>query len=155
MISLEPMPILSGGRTIEKELKIGAAPERVFAALTDSAELERWFVTAARSDPTPGGALWLFWEGEGDVEGRYLIVEPPKRIVYEWYDKIGTTRVSLDLSPEGDGTRLRLVEVGFGDGDDWDAFYDGLNSGWSRLLDALKTWVETGNETRRRQPEHG
>jgi uncharacterized protein YndB with AHSA1/START domain len=148
MVIVEPRPVLSGGRTIEKELVIRAAPDRVFRALTDAGELERWFVTAARSEPTPGGSLWFSWEGEGDVEGRYLVVEPPTRIVYEWYDKIGTTRVSLDLTPEGGGTRLRLVEVGFGDGEDWDAFYDGLNSGWGRLLEALRTWVETGQETR-------
>lgn len=148
MNSGEPSPVLSGGRTIEKELFIRATAERVFRALTVAGELERWFVSAARHDAVPGGPLWLHWEGDGTAEGRYLVVEPPHRLVYEWSSTPGSTRVTIELTPEADGTRLRLHEVGFGEGEDWDALFAGETSGWGTLLAALKTWVETGHETR-------
>jgi uncharacterized protein YndB with AHSA1/START domain len=141
--------ILSGGRSIEKELFIRAAPERVFQALTVAGELERWFVDAARYDARPGGPLWLHWDSNGTAEGRYLVVDAPHRLVYEWSSTPGNTRVTIELTPEADGTRLRLHEVGFGEGADWDALFAGETNGWGPLLEALKTWVETGKERRR------
>ena len=43
------------GRLIEKELFIRATPQRVFQALTEKADLERWFVQKAEIDVRPGG----------------------------------------------------------------------------------------------------
>ncbi len=43
------------GRLIEKELFIKATPQRVFQALTEKADLERWFVQKAEVDVRPGG----------------------------------------------------------------------------------------------------
>ncbi len=45
------------GRTLEKELFIKASPERVFQALTEKEDLERWFVQKAEVDLRPGGAI--------------------------------------------------------------------------------------------------
>ena len=47
------------GRTLEKEVFINASPERVFRALTEPAELERWFVQKAEVELRPGGAIRL------------------------------------------------------------------------------------------------
>jgi uncharacterized protein YndB with AHSA1/START domain len=43
------------GRSLEKELFINATPERVFQALTEKEDLERWFVQKAEVDLRPGG----------------------------------------------------------------------------------------------------
>ena len=42
-------------RSIEKDLFIKATPRRVFQALTEQAELERWYLTKAELDLRPGG----------------------------------------------------------------------------------------------------
>ena len=47
----------TSGRMVEKELFLRASPERVFCALTDKAEFERWFVSRAEVDARPGGAF--------------------------------------------------------------------------------------------------
>ena len=42
---MQTMPL--AGRTVEKEMFIAAAPERVYRAFTAKEDLERWFVTSA------------------------------------------------------------------------------------------------------------
>jgi uncharacterized protein YndB with AHSA1/START domain len=44
-------------KTIVKEQFIKAAPERVFKALTEKRELERWFVHEAEIELKPGGTI--------------------------------------------------------------------------------------------------
>src|SRR5258708_37523279 len=48
-------------KTIEKERFINATPQRVFQALTEKAEMERWFVQKAEGDVRPGGAIRFEW----------------------------------------------------------------------------------------------
>src|SRR5579883_3388435 len=50
------------GRSIEKEVIIKANPERVFRALTEREELERWFARTAEIDLRPGSAINLEWD---------------------------------------------------------------------------------------------
>ena len=40
---------------IKQTLTINAAPDRVYRALTDAADMTRWFATSAKADPKPGG----------------------------------------------------------------------------------------------------
>lgn len=131
------------GRTIEKELFIAAAPERVYRAFTDPVELERWFVTRAEIDPRPGGVFNLWWQ-ENHVPGEVVALDPPRRFVFTWDDgpKYGITTCSVEFIPEADGTLLRLVHTGFGDGENWDELYDGVNGGWTEELAHLRAWAE-------------
>lgn len=61
------------------------APERVWRALTDPEELPRWFLAPAL--------------------GEIAECEPPRRLVATWE----VHRLTFELIPEGDGTRLVLV----------------------------------------------
>ena len=72
------------GRTVEKEVFIRASAERVFRALVDKADLERWFVTRAVVDARPGGALHFTWNPDETVNGEFRTIEPPNRLVYLW-----------------------------------------------------------------------
>jgi len=134
----------TSGRTIEKELFIRATPERVFRALTDKAELEAWFVKEATVDLRVGGALRLFWDPTS-VEGTFLEVDPPHRVVFTWDERpqvAGITTSAFTLTAEGSGTRLHLVHSGFGSGAAWDHLFDGVNSGWDEELQKLRTYLE-------------
>ena len=147
MDAIAARPDLTNGRTIEREIVIAAAADRIFAALTVPEELERWFATSATGVAQPGEPLRVFWEGDGHVDGHYVEVSPPERLVYEWHNPPGTTRISVQLAPENGGTRLTLTVIGYGDGEDWDALYNGESQGWGPLLGALKKWVEMGEPT--------
>lgn len=135
---------MTQGRTIEREIILNAPPERVFRALTEPAELVRWFGDAAELDPRPGGALRFAWEEYGDQHGRVLEVDPPRRFVFAWDEgpELGETTIAIDLIPDGGGTRLRLVHTGFGVGGDWDRVYADTGGGWIEELEHLRRWLD-------------
>ena len=117
----------TSGRMVEKELFLRASPERVFRALTDKAELERWFVSRAEVDARPGGTFSFTWQPHETVNGRFVAVEPPHRLVTVW----------------DEGPSL-LVHTGFGERDDWDRLYTDIQSGWNAELEHLRAWLDDG-----------
>jgi len=68
----------------------------------------------ARLDPRPGGAFRIDVDGEHFAAGEYREVEPPRRLVMSWGWEgggevaPGSTTVEITLTPDGDGTLLRL-----------------------------------------------
>jgi uncharacterized protein YndB with AHSA1/START domain len=104
---------------IERETVITAPVERVWRLLTEAEHLGRWFGDAgAEIDLRPGGALTLHFEEHPTVHGRVVDVEPERRFSYRWGPSTRltpetSTLVEFTLQPDGDGTRLRVVESGF------------------------------------------
>lgn len=133
------------GRSLEKELFIKATPQRVFQALTEKEDLERWFLVKADLDLRPGGAIRFEW-GPGMVEvGKILVLEPPHRLSYSWEAfEAGPTTITFELAAENDGTRLHLIHSGIGQGEDWDNYYSSVSSGWNAHFKDLTSWLETG-----------
>ncbi|HEX8036516.1 MAG TPA: SRPBCC domain-containing protein [Ktedonobacterales bacterium] len=133
-------------RSIEKDMFIKATPERVFQALTEKAELERWFVQTAEIDLRVGGAIRLEWAPGMFETGTIIALEPPHRLSYTWeaFEPSPTT-VTFELTAKNDGTRLHLSHTGVGEGEDWDAYYSSVNPGWNMHLTNLTAWLETGS----------
>lgn len=111
--------------SIEREVVIDAPVDRVWKLVTEAEHLGRWFGDAgAEVDLRPGGAMELRWAQHGASRGRVEAVEPPRLFVFRWapYRDPGgvdptddnSTRVEFTLTEAGDGTRLRVVESGFG-----------------------------------------
>ena len=99
-----------------KEIYIEAPPAVVFEHLSDPAKMIRWMGIRAEIDPRPGGAFRLDPNGRDVIDGEYIEVVPNSRVVFTWGWKgegrvvpAGSTRVEIDLKPEGKGTRVRLV----------------------------------------------
>jgi uncharacterized protein YndB with AHSA1/START domain len=137
-------------RKVLKEIRIAASPDVVWKALTDAQELTRWFPLDARVKPGKGGSIWISWgpgfEGESKIEiwepGRHLRkVSAPAGT-----EQKESTRppFTVDFYLEGDGgtTILRLVQSGFGDGQDWDDEYDSIDTGWGLYLKNLRHCLE-------------
>jgi uncharacterized protein YndB with AHSA1/START domain len=106
------------GTGIDIVIRIRARPETVFRYLTDATSYRRWMGHDVELDPRPGGLYRVRIPGRPAVEGRYLVVVPPERVVFTWgwvgsaEVPPGSTTVEIDLTPEGDGTVLRLVHRG-------------------------------------------
>jgi uncharacterized protein YndB with AHSA1/START domain len=133
------------GRTIEKERFIKATPERVFMALTEKEELERWFMKTAQVDLHPGGAIRFEWGPDVFNFGKILVLEPSHRLSYTWEAiSPSATTVIFELTAENDGTLLHLIQIGIGEGEDWDHYYNLSNNGWNVHLKNLTVWLETG-----------
>lgn len=78
------------------QLEIIADPEEVFAALTNSFQIELWSGYPADMKPEAG---YVFSLWEGDITGVNLEVVPNKRLVQEWFfgeqDEQSIVRITL------------------------------------------------------------
>jgi uncharacterized protein YndB with AHSA1/START domain len=106
-------------RAIEKVITIAARPETVFRLLTDPKEYVRWKGKVAELEPRPGGTFHVDFMNDKDVvDGKFVEVIPFRRVVFTWGWKgnpmvpPGSSTVEIDLEPDGQGTRLRLVHRG-------------------------------------------
>lgn len=142
-----------GTEQIERAVVVEAPPERVWEVITQAEHLGAWFGDAgADIDLRPGGKLSLHWVEHGTVHGVVEVVEPAERFVFRWAGPSSSdptagnaTTVEFRLEPEGSGTRLTVVETGFGDlsvpADDRAAYVDDNITGWRDELDELRTYL--------------
>jgi uncharacterized protein YndB with AHSA1/START domain len=122
------------------EVTIAAPREEVWTHLTSAAGLVRWVGPDATADPVPGGELrWTHPDGS-TVVGRFLELDPPRRVVfsYGWEDgRMGvtpeSTRVEIDLIETDGSTLLRLVHHGLPP-----RVVEDHERGWAHFLGALR-----------------
>jgi uncharacterized protein YndB with AHSA1/START domain len=80
-------------RKIELKVWIRAKQERVFKALTEAKDLDRWFLGNASTDPRPGGRFLISWskdpagKGCGDVESKFVDFVPHSKVSFLWSRK--------------------------------------------------------------------
>ena len=133
---------------IEIERRIRARPETVFGYFTDPRRYISWQGVDAQLDPRPGGVFRVTVTGRSRTVARgvYVEVDPPKRLVFTWgwehLDGLpagmsdvppGTSKVEIDLIPDGESTILRLRHTGL----PTDAARDVHVQGWDRTLERL------------------
>ena len=101
---------------IEREIRIDARPEVVFAFFTDPKKMIRWKGTSAQLDPRPGGIYRVNVTGQEIARGEYVVVEPHRRIVFTWGWEgdaspipPGSSTVEVTFVPDGEATIVRLV----------------------------------------------
>lgn len=143
---------------IEREIVIDAPVERVWTLITDPEHVGRWFGDAgATVDLRPGGQMVIRWTEHGTTHARVVAVEPHSRFSYRWapFAEPGgdepvdgnSTLVEFTLAPEDGGTRLRVVESGFGSLATADeqraANHAGNTRGWAIELDELRRYATT------------
>ncbi len=98
----------------ETGVDLPAPIEEVFRHLTDPAAMVRWMGQHATLDPATGGVFEIDINGV-PVRGRYLEIDPPRRVVVSWGVAgstdlpPGSTRVEFTLTPTTSGTHLHLV----------------------------------------------
>jgi uncharacterized protein YndB with AHSA1/START domain len=85
-------------------------PEKVWRAITEPEHLRAWFPDTIVVDQWAVGAPLRFVQapgmGEG-FDGEVLAFEPPTALEFRW----GSDIIRLELAPEGDGTRLTLLDT--------------------------------------------
>jgi uncharacterized protein YndB with AHSA1/START domain len=128
-------------KAIEKVINIAARPETVFRLLTDPNEYIRWKGKLAQLEPRPGGTFRVDFQNDKDIAaGKFVEVVPGRRVVFTWgwegseIVPPGSSTVEIDLEPDGQGTRLRLVHRGLPEGavashtEGWDFFLPRLTN---------------------------
>lgn len=156
------------GRQVDAAVTVDAPVEAVWKALTDAAELRRWFPMDARVTPGEGGRIWLSWGSDWEFTNGIEIWEPNRHLrtvtkqpapepgkgseeTLKWASadasgeaRVKAVRVAVDYHLEGKGgkTVLRLVHSGFGAGAEWDDEYNEVRRGWAMELQGLRLYLE-------------
>ena len=98
-------------------LFILALKATVFAFFQDSARWAQWWGAGSTIDPRPGGKVYVRYPNNVEASGEVEEVQAPDRIVYT-YGYVsgqpvgpGQSRVTITLTSEGGGTRLRLTHA--------------------------------------------
>jgi uncharacterized protein YndB with AHSA1/START domain len=151
------------------ERTINATPDRIYAAFTDPKELERWFFTDCTVSPSPavvGGTYRHTWRGQNPGThhrfGKFLELVPGRKIAFQWrgeqgdsvsIDGLGDTVVTITLTPEGRGTRVKLVHSGWAATTAASEMRDKHNGGWNFYVDNLSRYL-TGSGHDERTANH-
>jgi uncharacterized protein YndB with AHSA1/START domain len=114
--------------------------EKVWAALTDPAQLAQW-LAPGEIELTLGGRVSLaFTDGDGVIDGRVTAIAPPRLLEFTWTDKdddFGFVR--WELVANAGGTRLVLThtvpEAARGSGVP-------MLAGWHSLLEKLAALLD-------------
>jgi uncharacterized protein YndB with AHSA1/START domain len=134
------------------EIEIAAAPAAVFDAWLDPSLAALFFAAgdlAVREiviDPREGGAFRLVMASESDEvihEGRYVVIDRPRRLVLTWISPATDHRLSLvevTFTPTPAGVRVRVEHEGLPD-----AERAGRHErGWGSILVKLSTFFSEG-----------
>ena len=101
---------------VEHEVKIAASPETVFGYFTDPSRMVQWMGAEATLDPRPGGTCRIAINSMAVASGKFVDVVPYRRVAFSWgwENELlevppASTLVEVSLTPEDDGTLLRLT----------------------------------------------
>ena len=103
---------------IRVERRVAARPAAVYAYLTDSVRWARWQGASAEIEAVPGGVYRMTTPNGLIAAGQFVELQPDRRVVFTWgwqgHPTVppGSTTVSIDLIPDGDGTLIRLTHAG-------------------------------------------
>ena len=129
---------------IDHELKIDAAPERVFAALTTLEGVRGWHAPSA-SGSGEVGSEWVFpYADHPEFRWEVTESESPTRVAWRCTrgpgDSVGTT-ATFTVTPADGRTVVELRHAG------WPGTHGNFrkcNTTWGVLLHHLRDYVETG-----------
>jgi uncharacterized protein YndB with AHSA1/START domain len=145
----------AGGWVLELKFVVGAPRERIFRALTEPAELAKWW--GPRGFTTPGidldlrvggGYRFTMQPPGGDpfhLSGEFLEIDPPGRLVYtfRWDEPDPDDRptvVTLSLGDVADATQVSLSQGEFAT----EARLALHRGGWTDSLEKLRELIEPG-----------
>ncbi len=140
--------------------------ESVWKALTEPARLADW-VGESYVEPFVGGRYETMLDGIKPMRGRIRLWQPPTLLEYDWHsDHAPDSIVRWELSPAGDGTRVRFTHLGMPYANSnlmlpgWHAYLDHLGARldglvpeafeaqWRRLQDVYAARYDFGDLTR-------
>src|ERR1700754_4188370 len=82
--------------TVERSLILRAAPDEVWAAITDAELLSEWLAPGVELEPEEGGAPRCRYEEGEERQGEVELVEEAERLAFRWWrDGEPPSRVEL------------------------------------------------------------
>jgi uncharacterized protein YndB with AHSA1/START domain len=129
----------------------------VFDAWTDAGRLKQWLnpgpgtLAEAEADPVVGGAfrfVKLTADGVDEVTGRYLVVDPPHRLVFTWQSGASTggreSQVTVTLRGKGETTEMTILHERLPAAE----YRDGARRAWTAIAARLPAYLTGRRLTR-------
>lgn len=147
-------------RDVRLTVKLRAAPQAVYQALTSARELTRWWLLGAETDARNAGRVRMVWprvrnpsdgslsKGLGEREGVFVDLEPGKKVAWLFKPARGDRRapplVSVFIGGRRGLCEVTLLHSGFSSAPASDELYRGYARAWEDGLAKLKLYLETG-----------
>jgi uncharacterized protein YndB with AHSA1/START domain len=135
---------------VDQRVRVEAAPERVWRALTDPGDLRRWLFPSAVADVREDGS-WRFtfphWPSARGLHhpalnfGGPIVELVPGHVLAVQFEPPYWGVLRFELRADGDASDLRVTQRGFEGNEEWLADFRG---GWSSFNDRLALLCETG-----------
>jgi uncharacterized protein YndB with AHSA1/START domain len=142
---------MNAGITLVTRRTIRASPTRLFEAWTRPEHLRAWWgpppvtCSGAEVDLRVGGRYQIanaLPDGRTLlIEGEFVVIEPPHRLVYTWRageDQV--SRVTVRFEPRGEATEVIVIHEQIPD----DRMRDSHEGGWNGCLDGLERYFAAG-----------
>jgi uncharacterized protein YndB with AHSA1/START domain len=142
---------------IERDVYIAAPVSRVWEVVTEPKHVGMWFGNGepAEIELRPGGRIVFDHGDHGKLPAVVEKVEECRRFSFRWAAQdtggreptaVNATLVEFTLEPEGEGTRLRVIESGFteviAEPEVLERRYAANKAGWGRALLGLAKYAE-------------
>ena len=145
--------------TIEREFHVDASPEVVFDVISSPVHIREWWDAETDLEPARGATGELVWADETNARAHVSPItvvdaQPPRLFSFRWVYPEGEVPtesnallVTFELTPSGDGTRVRMTETGFRE-KGWEIAvleeaYQEHGVGWDTFLPRLRTYTAT------------
>jgi uncharacterized protein YndB with AHSA1/START domain len=140
------------------EIYIRTTPEKLWQALTDGEMTKNYYFGSRAQSDWKAGSKYQYFGAESRpdsestpmIDGEILESDPPRRLVMSFNPlwagggqavDYQTSRVTYEITQMGEACKLSLVHDQLEAGHPLTQEFFG---GWSNILSALKTWLETG-----------
>ncbi|GMT46087.1 MAG: hypothetical protein IEMM0006_1919 [bacterium] len=124
-------------RDYKQYITVSTEPEDVYACLTNPFTIELWSDMPAKMEAKAGTEFEIF---EGDITGKILELDPPKKVIQQWYfgDQEEPSIVTFKIHPDKGRVSLELRHTNIPD-----EAYDEITEGWKKyFLGRIKEFLE-------------
>ena len=134
------MDVMTETKTVAREIEIAAKPETIWKLLVDPKQSTRWMGQVANFDLRPGGDYRVEVIPGHVASGKFVEIDPPRRLVYTWgWEEEGSrvppgsTMVVFEMLPRGKATLLRFkhelpsIDAANSHAHGWDHYFERLS----------------------------
>jgi uncharacterized protein YndB with AHSA1/START domain len=136
------------GSTYERTFTVSVPVERAWRAMTDPAELNKWYFPFKVQ---PDGSTTT--EVLGQARGSEIVQFEPYKMFHTrtvltgsetWAMAAGTREMTVVFEAVESGTRITITNSGFGEGEEWERDLENTMRGQAETIADLILYLETG-----------
>lgn len=133
----EPAPAPTA-RSLEVDIEVPGTVEEVWEAIATGPGITSWFIPMEVEEHAGGEATMDWGPTLGTQIADVVAWEPPHRVVFRGRGDDAMAFEWLVEAREGGTCLVRLVNTGFGEGDEWDQQLESMGQGWRIFLQNLR-----------------